>query len=280
MMMSFSDRRLSLRPRIVGVVLAVSIGLSGAVATAQDATPTGAEGVVCAELEGGATPVASPEASAVAAATAIPVADEMQGEPVTDEAIIAEVTEVVSACNPDASGGIEVASVELFDTDLYGIEYQYMQGAQVLRVLEMYSVENDTWTLRQQQSKAPETDEDTITISAKIGGDPAIETSPASFDYTPAMRVNITNRDTTDLSLALFSTSEEVDTTTLAGTDAASLPETMELQGETLVVAGTSGQMLFEGLEEGTYVLAVLDGSDAVIAANPLTINPPLDLGN
>jgi hypothetical protein len=281
-MISLSDRTSSLRPRIAGLALALAVGLSGAagIASAQEATPTGAEGVVCAEvLEAGATPVSSPEASAVAAATAIPVADEMQGEPVTDEAIIAELTEVASSCNPEASGGIEVGSVEQFDTDLYGIEYQYLQGRQVIRVLEMYSVENDTWTLRQQQSRSPETDEDTITIAAKIGGDPAIETSPASFSFTPAMRVNITNRDASDLSLALFSTSEEVDPASLAGTDAASLPETMELQGETLVIAGSTGEMLFEGLEEGTYMLVVLDGSDAVVAASPLTIDPPLDLG-
>lgn len=275
-----SKRISSLRPHLAGVALAVTIGLSGAfgTATAQDATPATAEGVVCAELAGGATPVTSPEASA-AAATAIPVTDELQGEPVTDESIISELTAVATACNPDASGGIDVASVEQFGPDLYGIEYQYMQGAQVFRVLEMYSVEQDTWTLRQQQSKSAQTDEDTITISAKIGGDPAIEVSPGSFNITPAMRVNILNRDSADLSLALFSTTAEVDTDALAGTDAASLPETMELQGETLVVAGTSGEMLFEGLGEGQYVLVVLDGSDAVVAASPLTIDPPLDLG-
>lgn len=277
--MTFPQHTLSIRPRIIGTALALSIGLSGAVAMAQDATPPTAEGVICAELDGGATPVASPEASAAAAATAIPVDEEMQGEEVTDEAVITQLTEVVRACNPDLPGDINVAGVQQFDTDLYGIEYQYMHGTQVMRVLEMYSVENDTWTLRQQQSKAPQTEEDTITVAAKIGGDPAIETSPASFDFTQAMRVNITNRDSADLSLALFSTSEEVDPASLEGMDAVSLPETLELQGETLVVAGATGEMLFEGLEEGNYVLVVMDASDAVIAANPLTINPPLDLG-
>ena len=276
--MEFPTSRVSsLRPHIAGVALALTIGLSGALgtATAQDATPATAEGVVCAELNGGATPVSSPEA----AASAIPVTEKMQGEPVTDQSIIDKLTSVATACNPDASGGIDVASVEQFDTNLYGIEYQYMHGTQVIRVLQMYSVENDTWTLRQQQSKSPETEEDTITVSAKIGGDPAIEISPGSFDFTPAMRVNILNRDTSDLSLAVFSTSEDVDTNSLTGMDAASLPDTMELQGETMVVAGASGEMLFEGLEEGTYTLVVLDGSDAVLAASPITINPPLDLG-
>ena len=270
----------SLRPHLAGVALALTIGLSGAfgTATAQDATPASAQGVVCSELAGGSTPVSAVEASATAA-TAIPVTEELQGEPVTDESVISELTAVASVCNPDASNGIDVASVEQFDTNLYGIEYQYMRGAQVFRVLEMYSVENDTWTLRQHQPKSAQTDEDTITISAKIGGDPAIEVSPGSFNFTPAMRVNILNRDATDLSLALFSTSEEVDTASLAGTDAASLPETMELQGETLVIAGASGEMLFQGLDEGNYLLVVLDGSDTVVAANPLTINPPLDLG-
>lgn len=265
----------SLRPRLAGAALALTIGLSGTAAVAQDATPSPAEGVVCATES--ATPIASPGASP--AATAIPVTEELQGETVEDEALISEITDVALACNPDASGGIEVEEVVQYDTNLYGIEYQYQQGAQVIRVLETYSMENGTWTLRQQQAQAPETDEDTITIGVSVGGDPPLEISPGSFAETPAARFRITSSDSADLGVALFSASGEVDTEALAGTSVDALPETLTLEGKTSVVAGTTEEMLFEGLKEGNYVIAVLDGSDTVTAATPLTIDPPADLG-
>lgn len=265
----------SVRPRLACAALALTIGFSGTAAVAQDATPPAAEGVVCATET--ATPIASPAASP--AATAIPVTEELQGEPVEDEALIAQLTDVAIACNPEAAGAIEVEEVVQYDTDLYGIEYQYQRGAQVVRVLELYSVENGTWTLRQQQEQSPETEEDTITIAVNIGGDPPLEVSPGSFAETPATRLRITSSATADMSVALFSASEEVDAEALTGTAVDALPETLTLEGETSVVAGTTDELLFEGLEEGNYVVAVLDGSDTVIAASPLTIDPPADLG-
>jgi len=271
-MISWYERTSSLRPQIAGVALALTIGLSGAVATAQDATPSSSPDVTCAMVMEDASPEASP-------AAASPVAETPTGDVVTDEAVIADLTAAVATCNPDLGEDVEVIEVVQFDTNHFGIEYQYMQGRQVLRVLEMYSVENSTWTQGDKQSKSAATDEDTITISAKIGGDPAIEVSPGTFNITPAMRVSILNRDAADLSLALFSASEEVDTDALTGTDAASLPASLELQGETMVMAGESGDMLIEGIEEGTYVLVVLDSNDSVVAASPLTVDPPLDLG-
>lgn len=265
----------SVRPRLACAALALALGLSGTAAVAQNASPAAAEGVVCATEN--ATPIASPAASP--AATAIPVTEELQGEPVEDEALIGELTDVAAVCNPDAEGGIEVEEVVQYDTDLYGIQYQYQRGSQVIRVLEMYSVENGTWTLRQQQSESPETDEDTITISVKIGGDPALEISPTSFAETPATRLTIQSSASSDLGVALFSASEEVDTEALAGTAVDAVPETLTLEGETSVVAGTTDEMLFEGLKEGNYVVAVLDGSGTVTAASTLTVGPPADLG-
>lgn len=261
-----------LKPHIAGVALAVTIGLSGTVAVAQsDATPSPATDIACAVVDATASPIASPEAS--------PVGDEMTGEAVTDEATIAELTDVATTCNPDAGAGIDDVSVTQFGDNFYGIEYQYMRGTQVFRVLEMYSVENDTWTLRQQKLQSPQTEEDTITLSAKIGGETGIEVTPGSFNIVPAMRISILNRDSADLGLAVFLATEDVDTESLTGQDAAALPDTLELQGETLIPAGTTGEMLFEGLGEGDYVLVALDAGDAVIGAAPLTIEPPLDLG-
>lgn len=267
-----SLRIAGLKPPVAAIALAVTIGLSGTVAAAQaDATPSPAMDVTCAVVDASATPGASPMAS--------PASEEMTGTEVTDESIVTELTNVATTCNPDAGEGITDVAVSQYGDNLYGIEYQYMRGTQVIRVLEMYQVENGTWALSQQKSVSPETDEDTITLSAKIGGDPAIEVTPGSFNIVPAMRVNILNRDSSDLSLAVFSAQGEVDTDTLTGKDAASLPDSLELQGETMVPAGTTGEMLFEGLGEGNYVLIALDAGDTVIGAKPVTIQPPLDLG-
>ncbi|HWV23484.1 MAG TPA: hypothetical protein VNZ58_04795 [Thermomicrobiales bacterium] len=260
----------TLKPQVAGIALAITIGLSGTVAAAQtDATPSPVADISCAVIDVSATPES--EAS--------PVSEEMSGEAVTDEATIALLTDVATTCNPDAGADITDVAVTQYGDDLYGIEYQYMHGHQVLRVLEMYSVEHDTWTLRQQKSLSPQSDEDTITLSAKIGGDTGIEVTPGSFNIVGAMRVNILNRDASDLSLAVFSATDDVDVASLAGQNVADLPDTLELQGEMLVPAGTSGDMLFEGLAEGSYVFVALDAGDSVINAAPVTIEPPLDLG-
>lgn len=260
----------TLKPQVTGIALAVAIGLSGTVAAQPDATPSPSTAVTCASA-GAASPAATPEGS--------PASEEMTGEQVTDEATIAELTEVATTCNPDAGAGIDDVTVTRFGNDLYGIEYQYMRGRQVLRVLEMYSVEHDTWTLRQHQTLSPQSDEDTITLSVKIGGDAGLEVTPGSFNVVPAMRLSIVNRDSADLGLAVFSAAGEVETGDLVGQDVATLPDSLELQGETVIPAGTTGDMLFEGLGEGNYVLVTLDTDDTVIGAAPLTIEPPLDLG-
>lgn len=252
-----------LRPRLAATALALTIGLGGSAAVAQDATP--ADTAVNCQIAAGEVVVGTPEAS--------PVTD-VQGTPVEDEAMIEDVTAAVQGCNPDVADSIEIDEVVQYEDGSFGVTYQFTQNQQVLRVLETYAAEGDAWTLVGHESQAPETDLDVITLSVKVGDD-TLEVTPGQSNLTDATRLRVESSASTDTTVGLYAASEDVDTESLAGTDVSELEG---IAGEQVIPAGETQEVLFEGLEEGTYLVVVSDDSGSIVSASSVTIDPPMEL--
>ncbi len=252
----------TLRPQLAATALALGISLGGTAAVAQDASPDAAVNCQVAAEE---VVVGTPEASPVT---------EMEGTTVEDEATIADVTGAVEGCNPDVAGSIEIDEVIEYEDGSFGVTYQYMENQQVLRVHEVYSAEGDAWTLVSREAEAPQTDLDVITLSVKVGDD-SLEVTPGQSNLTDATRLRVESSASSDVTVGLYASSEDVDTESLAGTDISGLEG---LAGEQVIPAGETQEVLFEGLEEGTYIVVVSDDSGSIVSATSTTIDPPMEL--
>ncbi len=297
------------------LALAGTITLSGGVPLAQDATPAAgpidpttcvSPGLDAASPAAAvASPVAGEELDAqIAAAT-----------PVEDEAVIADATAAVEnlyACyNAGGDSFFALFSEEAFATfwggvdpellagettddgqlashvdihevlDLgdgrFAVDYQVTIGYQVEHLIDVFVVEDGTWLVdASADGGTPETSLDATTASVKISeadGEHAIEVSPNPIMNQPAVKLQIANQ-TEDFLIVVL----------LRGTDAASmpadldpagLPEDVEILGALAVEQGEHEIGLWEGLEEGNYVIFVETGHGT--AAYDLTIDPPFD---
>ena len=263
------------RSRIATAALALSLSLAGGTAVAaQDATPTAGGEVVCtapnvATPEAGASPVASPAAEDL---TAAPVVD--------DQATIDELTAVATECAPDGATELEVLAVYGFADGRYAVDYQYRNGVQVIRMLDVYSNQTGTWTLETQTPESPQTDLDSITTSVKFGAEPGvIELSPAQFAQQPAIKFRAANEGTDAMTFSLYQGSEDFDPASVTGQDATAVEGTLSAPlGSAAVPAGEQLEVLFEGLEPGAYVIVIFDGTGAADSAALVTIDEPLEL--
>jgi hypothetical protein len=259
----------SLRSRVAAGALALTISLVGAGAVAaQDATPAGDANCALPEAAA-ASPAASPAAEGL---TAGPVVD--------DPAIIEAATQAATACAPEGATNIVVDAVYGFADGRYAVDYQFVTGKQLMRLVDSFNAQTGTWTLENRDaSKSPKSELDSITASVKIGGEAGIELSPAQFAIQPAVNFHVNNQGDEALTFALYSGPADFDPASVAGVDSASLPDTLAPLGSGEAPAGTEIDVVFEGLEEGSYVIVIFDGSDTATNAALVTVDPPLDLG-
>jgi hypothetical protein len=189
--------------------------------------------------------------------------------------------EVLAELNPVVDGQL-VSNVEIHEVlDLgdgrFAIDYQVTVGYQVEHMTDIFAVEDGVWLVDANAGgHTPETSLDGTTASVKISeadGGHTIEVSPNPIMNQPAVKLQIANQTDDFLIVAL-----------LRGGDAASMPADLESAGlpEDVVILGTvavePGEHaigLWEGLEEGDYVIFVETGHGT--AAYDLTIDPPFD---
>lgn len=184
-----------------------------------------------------------------------------------------------SASEDDAllASNVDVHEVLDLGDGRIAVDYQVTIGKQVEHVTDVYVQEDGIWKVDANAGgDTPETDLDSTTASVKVSeadGAIAIEVSPNPIMNQPAVKLQIANQTDSFIIVAL-----------LQGTDAASLPtgfdaaeqmEGVEILGSTAVEPGEHGIALWEGLDEGDYVILVETGDGT--AAYDLTIDPPFD---
>lgn len=264
---------------------------------------------------GMASPAAAPVAASPVAADAELDALLEAATPVEDEAVIADATAAVEnfyACY-NAGGGsmyglftddafvtyfggidLEVLEAESADDAMmashidvhevldlgdgrYAVDYQVTIGHQVEHVTDIFAVEDGTWLVDGNAGySAPETDLDSTTASVKISeadGEHAIEVSPSPIMNQPAVKLQIANQTEDFLIVVLLQGGDAASLP--ADADLSDLPEGMSILGAVAVEPGAHEIGLWEGLDEGNYVIFVETGHGS--AAYDLTIDPPFD---
>jgi hypothetical protein len=263
----------SLRSRVAAGALALSISLAGGgIVAAQDASPAPGGDAVC-DLPETATPAASPEAS--------PVAEGLTAGPVVDDpAIIDSATQAATACAPEGATNIVVDAVYGFADGRYAVDYQFLSGTQLVRLVDSFNAQTGTWTLESRDaSQSPKSELDTITASVKVGGEAGLELSPPQFSIQPAVNFHVNNQGEEPVTFALYSGPADFDPASVEGVDSASVPDTLSPLGSSDIAGTTETDVIFEGLEEGSYVIVVFDSGDTATHAALVTVDPPLDLG-
>ena len=262
----FPDHHVSLRSRLATAAVALSISLTGAgIVAAQDATPAG--NVNC-EAPQIATPAASPAAS--------PVAEAAAGTVVDDQAVIDELTQVVTTCAPEGATNLEVHEVHAFADGRYAVDYQYLSGKQLVHLMDSWSNQTGTWALENRTPLSPESNEDTITASVKIGGEAGLELSPAQFPLQPAVNFHVNNQGDAPVTFGFYSGPADFDVASITGVTMDAVPDTLSPLGSSTVPGTTELDVVFEQLDPGSYVIVVFDGSGAATNAALVTIDEPV----
>ena len=187
------------------------------------------------------------------------------------------VTEQTPGDDRQQARNVEIHEVLDLGDGRFAIDYQVTVGYQVEHMTDVFVEEDGVWLVDANAgSDTPETSLDATTASVKISETDdghAIEVSPNPIMNQPAVKLQFANQTDDFLVIAL-----------LRGSDAASMPATLDPAGlpDGVTILGTvvvgSGEHeigLWEGLEEGDYVLYVETGHGT--AAYDLTIDPPFD---
>jgi hypothetical protein len=244
----FPDHHVSLRSRLATAAVALSISLTGAgIVAAQDATPAG---------------------DAAAEQAAAPV--------VEDQAVIDELTQVVTTCAPEGATNLEVHEVHAFADGRYAVDYQFLSGKQLIHLMDSWSNQTGTWTLENRTQLSPESNEDTITASVKIGGEAGLELSPAQFPLQPAVNFHVNNQGDSPITFGLYSGPADFDVASISGVTMDAVPDTLSPIGTAAVPGTTELDVVFEQIEAGSYVIVVFDASGAATNAALVTIDEPV----
>lgn len=253
---------------IAGLALAASIGLAGS-AVAQDATPSASPAsvsVACSTPTAGtpeSTPMATPETQTA--------------ETVTDQATIDAATSAVSQCAEGATD-IQVVQVMQYGDGSIGVEYRYLMDKQVMQVSHTFMVEGDMWTTLNSEMVRPTTEMDSATVAVQVS-DGLVEANIASFPLNGALRLQATNNTAGDVTMVVYLAGDsEFDVATLEGTTRDSAPEGLQQVGAILAPTGSTTDLLFEGLDQGTYVIVAYDADGNMVGAGTLVADAPTSI--
>jgi uncharacterized cupredoxin-like copper-binding protein len=168
------------------------------------------------------------------------------------------------------------------------IDYQTLGGKQVFHYLDVLVQEDGVWKFDASFDLSPETDLDTVSVGVKFASEEdelVIEISPASIEALPAALFQITNTGDWGHTFELLKVPDGFDPASLTHPDpAAELPEGVEYLGGTFLEPGQSGEVLFEGLEAGSYVIyCYVEAPDGETHADKgmyttLTITEPVEI--
>ena len=286
------------------------------------ATPIGPEGAACMAPALTATPFASPTgATPVTNESELPEGTVVEDQAVIDEATAAienlyacfnagdgsavvalftptglddaygagspgMVAEQVSALASAAqAGNIEVHEVVSYDDGRLGVDYQVTIGQQTFHFTDVLVQQDGTWKVDERRDQLPETELDATTAGITTSvedGSLVFEVAPNPILSQPAVKFQLANEGEQTHYLKIFKAPEGVDGSTLVNADLRNLPEGVSLVGQDIVDPGEFSDTLFEGLEEGRYVVVgsvvnTSGESTGVTGWTDITIDPPFD---
>ena len=157
-----------------------------------------------------------------------------------------------------------------------GVDYQLNIGKQVVHFTDTLVQEGDFWLVDGRTIETPETDLDSTTASVKTSisdGSVVIEVSPNPIMNQPAVKLQMVNNADSAEHVTLLQGGDAASMTDL---DLANLPEGVTFVGHADAEPGAFVDTLFEGLEEGNYVV-VVETSNGETGAFDITIDPPFD---
>lgn len=191
-----------------------------------------------------------------------------------DRATLAEDIAAISAVAPAHS--IDVHEVQDLGDGSYAVDYQVHLGKQVWHVADVIVESDGVWIVDDTFYFSAETQLDSTTASVKasiVDGELVIEVSPNPIMNQPAVKLQLANETESPISFLLL---QGGDAASVSDPDVASLPEGVTFIGEDSVLPGDRFESLFEGLEEGSYVI-YMEAETGESAAFDLTIDPPFD---
>lgn len=198
------------------------------------------------------------------------------------ETIAEQVTAL--AISAEASN-VQVEKVVDLGEGRLGVDYQVTLGSQVFRFTDVLVERDGTWMVDHRIEDLPGTTLDSTTSGIETSvedGSLVFDISPNPVLNQPAVKIQFSNAGETTHHITLLRNEGGVDAATVTDIDPANLPEGLTYVGEATVEPGEFTDTLFEGLDEGSYVLVgeVLDDSGEPTgegSSTELIIDPAFD---
>lgn len=191
-----------------------------------------------------------------------------------DRATLAGETAAISSMAPAHS--LDVHEVVDLGDGRYAVDYQIHLGKQVWHVADIITEGDGAWLVDDSFYSTAETDLDSTTASVKASvadGQLVIEVSPNPIMNQPAVKLQLANESDAGQTFLLL---QGGDAASLTDVDLANLPEGMTFVGEDYIAPGEIFETLFEGLDEGSYVVYIVTETGES-GTFDLTIDPPFD---
>lgn len=196
------------------------------------------------------------------------------------------VAEQVTALTSVATAGdIEFNEVVDLGDGRLGVSYQVAIGQQVFNFTDVLVQTGGIYKIDDRRENSPETDLDSTTAAVRSSvsdGQLVFEVTPNPIANQPAVRLQLVNEGEETHYLMLFQVPEAFDGSTLLEPDLRDLPEDVTLVSVGTVDPGEFSDTLFEGLEEGSYVVvgSAVDTSGQATGVNgwaDFVIDPAVD---
>lgn len=191
-----------------------------------------------------------------------------------DHEVLAEYISARSAVAQ--AGAVDVHEVIDYGDGTLGVDYQVSMGKQVIHVTDILVDQGGAWLIDDRVRETPETSLDSTTAAVQFSvadGSVTIEVSPSPIMNQPAVRLQLDNQADSPVHVVLF---QGGDAASVTSADLTSIPEGVTFIGEADAEPGSRVDTLFEGLEEGSYVI-VAETTNGETGSFDLTIDPPFD---
>jgi hypothetical protein len=183
------------------------------------------------------------------------------------------VAEQVTALTSVATAGdIEYIEVVDLGDGRLGVSYQVAIGQQVFNFTDVLVQAGGIYKIDDRRSNTPETDLDSTTAavrSSMVDGTLVFEIAPNPIMNQPAVNLQLVNEGEESHYLMLFQVPEGFDGSTLLEADFSDLPAGVTFISVGTVNPGDFSITLFEGLDEGSYVIT---GSAVDISGQPIGV--------
>ncbi len=194
---------------------------------------------------------------------------------------VSALARVATASNLEFSEVVDLGDGRL------AVSYQVAIGQQIFSFTDVLVEADGIWKIDQRRENVPETDLDTTTAAVGTSVDDGtliFDITPNPIMNQPAVNLQLANEGEQSHYLMLFQVPEAFDGSTLLEPDLSNLPEGVTLVSVGTVDPGEFSDTLFEGLDEGSYVIvgSVVDTSGEATGVNgwaDITIDPPADPG-